>query len=204
MLIIIRWILKVFKKEHDLLARYERSHPHFLRYVGIDAVLSVVLIFAGFHFVVDDSRAKELVHSGAVLMSSEELVSHIQKEHVDAYWLGAAFGYRYTLNHEILGVVDIFYWPEATGNSDAKHFLYEIKTYKSQKIWDAHTHPILAIANTTTIAVKRGLSIRINRSSMKGVIATFANKREILAIAYPVPQPLESMIKNVESLTLVR
>jgi hypothetical protein len=54
------------------------------------------------------------------------------------------------------------------------------------------------------VILSSNLTIRINPSSMKGVIATFADKQEIVAIAYPKPQALEDMIKNVKSLKLVR
>jgi hypothetical protein len=39
---------------------------------------------------------------------------------------------------------------------------------------------------------------------MKGVIATFGDNPVIVAIAYPKPQTLKDMIKNVESLKLIR
>lgn len=68
--------------------------------------------------------------------------------------------------HEVPGIADIFYLPEKTDPFDKSHFLYEIKTYKNLKTWDAHPHTILAIV-------------------------------------YPTPQTLNSMIRNVESLRLV-
>lgn len=205
MLIVIRWLMKVFKKEHGLLVRYERSHPHFFAYIALDAVLSVALVFGAFQLVgVDSSTAEKLRHMGITAVTSDELIEHAKDEVIDVFWLGPIPGYEYTLNHEVTGVADLFYWPESSGNSDATQFLYEVKTYKNRKVWDAHIHNILATADTETITVSKDLSIRINPSSMKGLIATFGDKPEILAIAYSKPQTLQSMIKNVESLKPVQ
>jgi len=159
----------------------------------------------GFYVIAPESAlVQKLVHAGQVEMSSGKFINEVKQDGVKVYWLGPVSGYVYTINHEVAGIADVFYLPNGTDPSDKKAFLYEVKTYKSQSVWDAHTHTILATANTKTIAVNEVLSIRINPTSMKGVIATFADKPEILAIAYPKPQILSNMIKNVESLKLIR
>jgi len=201
---LIRKLLKFVKKEQRFLSAYERSNPHFFWYLAIDALLTVAIILGGYYFFADDSTAQKLEHSGVVVMSSEELISHLKKENVDVFWLGPISGYEYTLNHEVPGIADLFYQPKSLGKHDIKSFLYEVKTYKSQEVWDAHTHTILSRVNTKMIAVNTDLSIRINPTSMKGVIATYRDKPEIVAIAYPTPQSLKAMIKNVESLKPVQ
>lgn len=204
-MILIRWVLKVFKKEQAALARYERSHRHFLWFLALDAVLSIALVVGGYHLFLTHSSTTESSEPQEIsVVSSSGLISKAKVENMDAFWLGPVSGYKYTVNDQEVGIVDIFYWPGATGNLDDKAFLYEVKTYERQEVWNAHTHPFKANANTTTISVNRNVSIKINKSSMKGVIATFADKPEIVAIAYPKPQTLDSMIKNVESLRLVR
>ena len=51
--------------------------------------------------------------------------------------------------------------------------------------------------------INRKLSITINSSSMKGVIATYGDRLEIVAIAFPTPQTVQAMIKKVNALVLV-
>ena len=202
LLILIRKFLKLYKKEHAVLARYERSHPHFLMYLALDAVVTMAVVFGLFQAVWANSSSPTS-RMGLTVESSSDLVKQATDARVDAYWLGSISDDKYTLNTELPGIADIFYWPNGGPSDDGKNFIYEVKTYRDQKTWTAHTHTILATANTSTIKVGNGLSIRINRASMKGVIATFSDKAEILAIAYPTPQTLDSMIKNVESLRLV-
>lgn len=205
MLILIRWLVMKFKSEHEVLARYERSHPHFLRYLALDALLSVALVFAGFQiYAAHSSTSKNLTHAGQIALSSPDLIDHLKGDRIRAYWLGAVRGDEYTVNHEVAGIVDIFYLPAGAVPSDHRAFTYEIKTYKDQGVWDAHTHTSKATTNIQVISVNKSTSIRINPTSMKGVIATFSDRPEILAIAYPKPQSLQAMIKNVESLKLVQ
>jgi hypothetical protein len=137
-------------------------------------------------------------------MSAGQLVDHVAKDALNTYWIGPINGAEYTVNHELEGIVDVLYLPKGAAASDVKAFLYEVKTYKDKQIWDEHTHSILAVSNTTSISLNENISIKINKSSMKGVIATFADKHEIVAIAYPKAQTLKRMTENVESLKLVR
>lgn len=205
MLILVRSFLNLFKKEHDFLVRYERTHAHFLRYLAVDALLSLAIGFAGFQIYESySSNDDALSHSGNVVMSSTQLVNHLRNDALKTYWLGPISGDQYTVNHEIEGIVDVMYLPQGLAPIDHGGFDYEIKTYVDEKTWDSHTHPILATAHIQTIAVNPEIAIRINPASMKGVIVTFSDKPEILAIAYPTPRSLSEMIKNVEALKLVR
>jgi hypothetical protein len=201
MIAVLRKLLTFIKKDYRLLSNYERSHPHFFWYLGLDALISLVIAFAGFHFIVSKASATQaLTRAGVVAMSSDELIIHVKNVKIDAYWLGAVPSSEYTINDEVPGIADVFYLPLTADKSDSNSFLYEVKTYKSREVWDAHGHTLLATANTTTIAINKDLSIKINRASMRGEIATFHSKSEIVAMAYPSPQSLQTMIKNAKEL----
>ena len=205
MLMLIRWFSQLVKKERAVLHRYKRTHPHFLRYIVVDAFISVAVVVGAYQLLSSGvSTAGSSSQIGTRLVTSKVLVNHAKSGNVDAFWLGPVEGYRFTLDEEELRVVDLFYWPKSSGFRDPKRFLYEVKTYESQDVWDTHTHPIIAKVNTTTIALTPNISIKINRTSMRGVIVTYADKPEIVAIRYPKPQTLASMVKNAESLKLVR
>lgn len=205
MLALLGWLVKLVKKDFQLLSNYGRAHPHFFWYLGADALLSAALVFGGYSLYVEmTSDSHSLEHVGAEAVTSEELVEHAHESNVLAYWLGVIPGYEYTLNHSVSDVADLFYWRRGMHGTNGKQFLYEIKTYRNQNAWDSRSHTFLATTNTQTITVNKDLTIRINPTSMRGVIATFISKPEIVALAYPVPQKLQDMIKNVESLRLVQ
>lgn len=205
MLIFLRWLLRLFKKEYAALSRYERSRPHFLWFLALDAILSIALVVGASQLLLGNSSKFEDSEPLEISAgSSNALINQAQTEKLDAFWLGPVTGDKYTLDDQESGIVDIFYWSGAFGNANPNAFLYEVKTYERLDVWNAHTHPIKANASTTTISINKNVTIKINRSSMKGVIASFKDKPEIVAIAYPKPQTLKAMIKNVESLKLAR
>lgn len=204
MLALLGRLVKLVKKDFEFLSNYERTHPHFFWYLGVDALLSVALVFGGYSLYVEmTSDSHSLVHVGAETMTSEELVEHANENDVLAYWLGSFPGYEYTMNHANPDVADIFYWQKGTQKLDTKLFLYEVKTYRNQRAWDLRSHTFLATTNIETITVNKDVTIRINPTSMRGVIATFISRPEIVALAYPTPQKLQDMVKNVESLRRV-
>ena len=204
-LTLIDRIVKVFKKDFQLLSNYERTHPHFFWYLGIDAILSVIIIIGGYSLYTNMTTDKhDLKHVGADVMTSREVVEHVKENNVLAYWLGSIQGYEYTLNYAESDIADLFYWRGGTHDFKGKLFLYEVKTYRNQRAWDSRVHNFKATTNTQTIHVNEDLTIRINPTSMRGVIATYVSKPEIVALAYPVPQKLQDMIKNVEGLRQVQ
>jgi hypothetical protein len=205
MLTIIGQLARLFKKDIRPFANYEKSHIHFFWYLGVDALISVVIVFGGYSLYVNmTSDTHVLAHVGARVVTSQELVEHVNGNNVLAYWLGSSPGYEYTINHANPDVADIFYWRKGEHNVGNKEFLYEIKTYEDRKAWDSRTHTIMANTNIETVVVNPEIAIRINPTSMKGVIVTFAGYPEIVGIAYPAPQTLENMIKNVESLERIQ
>lgn len=205
MLTLIGRLVSLLRKDFQLLANYERSHPHFFWYLGADALLSIALVFGGYSLYTNMTSDEHILqHVGAEVMTSQEVIEHVHENNVLAYWLGSFPRYEYTMNHANPDVTDIFYWKKGTQKLDTKLFLYEVKTYRNQKAWDARAHTMLATTNTETINVNEDLTIRINPTSMRGVIATFVSKPEIVALAYPAPQKVQDMVKNVESLRLVQ
>ncbi|MDP1713005.1 MAG: hypothetical protein Q8K86_11190 [Candidatus Nanopelagicaceae bacterium] len=205
MLTFLRFLARLFKKDFQLLSNYERSHPHFFWYLGIDAVLSVAIVSGGYTlYAHSTSDSHQLKHVGAEVMTSQEVIEHANEFNVVAYWLGAIPGYEYTMDHSETGIADVFYWQKGTHDTSEKLFLYEVKTYRNQKAWDSRSHTFLATTNTETITVNKDVTIRINPTSMRGVIATFISKPEIVALAYPAPQKLQDMVKNVVSLRMVQ
>ena len=81
MLNLVTKIVKLFKKDFQLLANYERSHRHFLWFLVIDALLSVGIVFGGFAIFAEmNSDSQQLSHVGTVVHTSQEIVTRIVDE----------------------------------------------------------------------------------------------------------------------------
>ena len=198
-------LVRLFKKDFQFLANFERSHPHFFWFLGIDALLSAGIIIGGFTLYTGmNSETHQFSHVGAGIVSSQELREHVKEGDDLAYWLGDLPGYEYTMNHSESGLVQIFYWRQGSFNVRGKQYLYRVKTYRNEKAWDSNVHIFLTTANSDTFQISKKISITIGKFSMNRVIVRFAKLPEIVTLLYPLPQSLQAIEKNIESLTRIK
>lgn len=195
----------MFKKDFQLLANYERSHRHFLWFLVIDALLSAGIVIGGFAiFAGMNSDSQQLSHVGTEVHTSQEIVTRIVDEKLDAYWLGDIPGFEYTLNHRGLGIVELFYWRQGSFNVRDKQFVYRVKTYKDERAWESTVHILITTANLRTLQISKQIFITMDKSSMNRVIVRFANLPEVVTLLYPLPQTLQAIEKNVQSLRAIK
>ena len=205
MLNLVTKIVKLFKKDFQLLANYERSHRHFLWFLVIDALLSVGIVFGGFAIFAEmNSDSQQLSHVGTVVHTSQEIVTRIVDENLDAYWFGDIPGFEYTLNHRELGIVELFYWRQGSFNVKGKQFVYRVKTYKDERAWESTVHILITNANLRTLQISKKIFITMDKSSMNRVIVRFVNLPEIVTLLYPLPQSLQAIELNVQSLRPIK
>lgn len=205
MLNLVALIVKLFKKDFQLLANYERSHRQFFWFLGIDALLSVGIVIGGFTLFAEmNSDSQQLSHVGAVVHTAKEIVTRIVDENLDAYWLGDIPGSEYTLNHRALGIVELFYWRQGSFNVKGKQYMYRVRTYKNETAWESTVHVLLTSANSRTLQISKKIFITMDKTSMNRVIVRFSNLPAIVTLLYPLPQSLQAIEKNVQSLRPVK
>ena len=205
MLALIRQLIKLFKKEHLLVSRYERSHPHFFWYLGLDAVLSVGLVFGAFYFATsNNSVAQRLVHVGNVAMSADKFVTHIKENHVSAFWLGPIAGSQYSVNHMTPGMTEVFYTPQGSNVSRLTKFTYKITKYQNQSVYTKDVQPFAENFEDMSIPVNDKIVLKINKTSMQSELVTYNNQPIVVTVTYPNAQTLKTMIRNAQLLKPVK
>lgn len=125
-------LLERVKNERDDFSRYRRDHPHFKRNIFIDALISSVLVIIGFGFVnqiTEQSRIDELLRSGAVAMTSNELIKHVKDEKITAYWLGPKQGYKYSIICKDRSEIIVTYLPQGVSVNHPDRFNLTVETY---------------------------------------------------------------------------
>lgn len=128
----INSLLGLVRKERDAFARYGRNHPHFKRNIFIDALLSSALVLIGFglaNHITEGTRADELMRSGAVAMTSTELIKHVKDEKIVAYWLGPKPGYKYTIICRDRSEIIVTYLPQGVSVNHPDRFNLTVETY---------------------------------------------------------------------------
>lgn len=125
-------LLKYVKNEREVLARYSRAHPRFKMNIVIDALVSIALVLAGFgifnHFT-ERARLDQLLRSGGVVMTSDQLIHHVRSEKIAAYWLGPKPGYKYTIICKNRREIIVTYLPQGVSLNHPDRFNLTVETY---------------------------------------------------------------------------
>lgn len=120
------------RKKNAGYSRYHREHPHLIRNMVIDAVVSVLTVMSIFAFVNHASanaRLEMLRKSGAITMSAEELVEHVKQEKLTVYWLGPIQGDVYTIICTDPGEILVTYIPIGARLHDSFATAITVETY---------------------------------------------------------------------------
>lgn len=117
-------------------ARYSDRHPHFIRNIAIDAVVSTLAIISLgsiINHASANSRVEMLRKSGAITMTAEELVEHVKQEKLTVYWLGPIQGDDYTIICTDPGEIYVNYIPSGARLHDSFASSVMVETYAKGK-----------------------------------------------------------------------
>lgn len=206
MIAFIRWISKFFLKEEKMFKQYNHEHPHFKWYLGIDAVITSLVVFLVTVLVFNTLPSHQidldtLQKSGVTEMSSEGIVSHITSEgHVAVYWIGPITGDTYTHNSLTRKKEIIAYLNKdlSIGDMDSDDPYLTISTYQDLATYQANLHPI--DSNSLTSVDIKGGTVTFDSLSPTVETITFKGKPQIVTINYYKSQSSQVLIKNAEAL----
>jgi len=128
----ISLIHDIVVKERNFRHRYNRAHPHFKRNILVDAAISslvVVILFGEINHVSENARNQALLKSGAIAMTTGELINHVKSEGIDAYWLGPLPGYKYTIICTNRKEIILSYVPQGVNLNSPDRYNLTIETY---------------------------------------------------------------------------
>lgn len=121
-------------KEREVRHRYHREHPHFKRNIFVDAVVScllVIILFGEINHVSEQARLQNLMKSGAIAMTANQLVNHVKSQSLDAYWIGPLPGYKYTIICTDRKEIIVSYVPQGVSLNNPDRFNLVIETFSS-------------------------------------------------------------------------
>lgn len=207
MIALVRFIVAFVKKEQVVLHRYEKTHPHFVWYVLIDAVLSVGLVLGGFQVsraISDPNRSHiENEDAGAIPLTADGLFRHFQGEKRVAYWLGPKAGFSYTPIGVESDVVTITYFPGGTSPlSKINEPKLTVETYVTEAVYESHGQELVQADRIWTTNA-RGDEVRYDTSSMNFAIVKLKGIRQIVRIHYPLARSSASILEDSMALNRV-
>ena len=198
-------LLGYVKKERDLFARYNRTHPHFKRNIFIDALISTSIVIAGFavvNQVSEASRVDTLLRSGGVAMTSTELIKHVIDEKIAAYWLGPIPGYKYTIIRTDRREIIISYIPQGVSLNLPDRFNLTIETY-SKKLGSESPGMLNISSDRDDFVTSSGTSATIYSDQPQRVQYAIPGADKYAEVQYPSAQRIYDMYKDGERLRLI-
>lgn len=207
MLVIVRWVGRLFKKEYRFLTRYERSHPHFIWYVLIDAAVSVLLVFGGFqlysHIHSTSADEEKLERSGAVSLTESSFVAKAKVGGNPVYWLGPESGASYTFNDSLGYARIVTYIPAGSDVSQVSKHELIVETYATAKDLADHIH-VFANAGAQTAVTQDGMKIKYNSKDLTSMLVEIDGVKQVIEVEYPKQQSEAQLLRDAGKLTLVK
>jgi hypothetical protein len=204
---IIRWILSLLKREHLLRTRYHTSHPHFLWYVGVDALLSITFIVGGLHYFGPVSWVSHeqfaLNHSGVIPMPVDKFLDVVTRESEMVFWLGPVKTDNYAINSNIKGEYEIIYFPKGSNPAVKNGQNLTITTYLNRNVYFSAVHPLLVMDIKELVPGSHN-TVEYNSITLNSEIVALKNKPEVIVITYPKAQTVQTLIKNANALKRIQ
>ncbi|MBI3428597.1 MAG: hypothetical protein HY050_00765 [Actinobacteria bacterium] len=205
MMALVRLIYDFFRKEELRAFDYIRKHPRAKWIIGLDAILSISLVFSGFTYASQSSKnemSAELKRVGAVAMSPTEFVNHVRREGNREYWLGEIPGFDIAAHVDLAGVSSLSYVKRGSDPHDLDRPKITVVTYTGS-INRTGIHQFGTWLEPTTSVTASGLVVKYDLSVMMDQIVAINGTTNIVSIHYPTAQTLQTFMENAAALRLV-
>lgn len=198
-------LLDYVRKERDVFARYSRNHPNFKRNIFIDALLSSLIVCIGFgayNQATAQERIDELLRSGAVAMSSTELINHVKDEKIAAYWLGPKPGYKYSIICKDPSEIIVTYLPQGVSLNHPDRFNLTVETYSRTLTREQPSRSNISTDRDDFVASDGTVG---SRDSSRPQIARFSmpNTDKVVEVQYPSTKRIYDVYVDGEDLRLI-
>ena len=203
MVVILRWLLKVARKEHTLWTNYHRAHPHFLIYIAADAIITVSLVATGFHYFGPqdwEGREKFMIeHPGIVPAPVDRFLDYMAREETGIYWIGPQEKSRYTIETVSHVIHRISYFSKFAESLAEDQPQVTVTTYPDQQTFVNDVRPLMG-PQTEKRMLSGGNTIEFASKSPNSAIITFPTRSEIVAIDFRTTQSKEYLLAAAEKL----
>jgi hypothetical protein len=201
----INSMLVYLRKERSGFARYASAHPHIKRNILLDALISTVVVIVGFGFVNGfggGARADELMRSGGVVLSSDELAQHVKSQGIAAYWFGPIEGYKYTIICTNRNEIIITYLPQGVSVNHPDRYNLTIETYASNLVREQKNFSN-ASSDKDDFLASNGTFGTTDLSYPQRVQFSIANSGKIVEVQYPSVRRLGDLHVDAQRLQLI-
>lgn len=195
--------MRLFNREFQFLSRYNKSHPHFIRNLSLDVLISLAIGLAGFQFVAHRTSTPNMLEdSRGMAMTSDKFIAVVKKHKDPVYWYGVMPGNEYSFNENAKDVDIVSYLPKGSSLANVNQRKTTVKTYKNLAAYKTHIHPLMG-AYAKRFMTANGNTVVFNEL-MDVETITLSSRPEIVVIRYPEKQTAATLIRNADDLKLIR
>ena len=204
MLAIIRLLKNLRDKEHYLRTRYQKDHPHFYRFIALDAILTVLLVggtygIATGHGFSDDKKHR-IMDFGGVAMDLEGVRAQANEHKVTFYWIGSVGNLKYTTNIPNSDEIALNYVPANTEEPKIISAWLSVTTYSNLANYRKAPKGPIALGNQVTIYNSMGDLLTYDKSDLRKVTVALAKSPEVVALLFRTAQSENQLLKYSEKI----
>lgn len=171
----------------------------------MDALVSIVIVVLGFaavNQISERTRIETLTKSGGIAMAPGELVQHVKRENIKAYWFGPIPGYKYSIICKDRREIIVTYLPQGVSLNHPDRFNLTIETYSKSLLSESKTLSNLSTDKDDFLA-SNGTAATVY--SERPVMVSFAipNTDSRVEVQYPSGQRIYDVYSDAEQLKLI-
>ncbi|MBC7463552.1 MAG: hypothetical protein H7227_04760 [Actinobacteria bacterium] len=204
MLALLRILRNLRKREHYLRTRYHRSHPHFLLYIALDAIITLALVGGGLAVTssngIFERNPQTLVDLGLSTLTEAQLKTQVQQHGIDMYWVGPMGRTKYAIVVVTRDPVTVDYVSVDAAEATAVKPFVAIQTYNDpMKYYNGVRGPLRGTPDISAIN-SMGNKIIYNPSQLDELTVEFTDVKKVVVIKYSTPQTIDLLFQASEKL----
>lgn len=208
LLSIFRFLRNLREGEHNSRVRFGRGHPRFFLFLGIDAVLTMLIVSSAYALAIDhyplNGETHQIVDFGGAAMNLQAVMSQARKHAVTFYWIGPEGTKKFATEVDGPDSVTLRYLHETSAKPNFPEQFLSIETYADEeKFSRALRGPIQATPGVQTYN-SRGDWVTFNRSDLSRAVIALANSTEFVILRYSNPQNEKDLLRDSEKLVPLR
>lgn len=208
MLATLRMIKNLRDREHFLRTRYQKDHPHFLAYLALDAIVTVLLVTSIYSALVGNGifahESHALVDLGAAPISLNEVKKQGLDHHVQFYWVGPMGSGKYSTEVSDQERITLHYLLASANVSNvtqAKEHLLSVVSYPSLRSYDDSVQGPLYQSSDIHATNDRGDLVTYNKDNLDEIAVTLVDTSAVVVLKYPRNQTIDQLLRDSERVT---
>lgn len=204
MLAIIRFIYDLLKKEELIALGYIRQHRRRSWLITLDALITMALVFGATAYASESSHqatSTNLMHIGAIPMTSTQFIDHVHASGSRTYWLGPIKGFDVSSDERDENVQSLSYIENGANPNDMKASGISVVTSglltNSQASYD-----FFPGVNVSTSVTASGRIVKYDATSMMDEMVSITGNSSKVSIHYSSAQTLDSLMANAMDLRI--